>query len=45
MLKQRRKDVEFVRFPDELHELSRAGLPSHRKDRFEVILDYLQRKL
>ncbi len=45
VLKQRRKDVEFVRFPDEDHELSRAGRPSHRKDRFEVILDYLQRKL
>jgi len=45
VLKQRRKDVEFVRFPDEDHELSRAGRPSHRKDRFDVILDYLQRKL
>ena len=45
VLKQRRKDVEFVRFPDEDHELSRAGRPSHRNDRFDVILDYLQRKL
>ncbi|MEP6870995.1 MAG: S9 family peptidase [Anaerolineaceae bacterium] len=45
VLKQRRKDVEFVRFPDEDHELSRAGRPSHRKDRFDVVLDYLQRKL
>lgn len=45
VLKQRRKDVEFVRFPDEDHELSRAGRPSHRVDRFEVILDYLARKL
>ena len=45
VLKQRRKDVEFVRFPDEDHELSRAGRPSHRKDRFDVILDYLGRKL
>lgn len=45
VLKQRRKDVEFVRFPDEDHELSRAGRPSHRKDRFDVILDYLARKL
>jgi len=45
VLKQRRQDVEFVRFPDEDHELSRAGRPSHRVDRFNVILDYLSRKL
>lgn len=45
VLKQRRKDVEFVRFPDENHELSRSGRPSHRVDRFEVILDYFERKL
>lgn len=45
VLKQRRKDVEFVRFPDEDHELSRSGRPSHRVDRFAVILDYLARKL
>lgn len=45
VLKQRRKDVEFVRFPDEDHELSRSGRPSHRFDRFSVILDYLGRKL
>ena len=45
ILKQRRKDVEFVRFPDEDHELSRSGRPSHRVDRFNVILDYFARKL
>jgi dipeptidyl aminopeptidase/acylaminoacyl peptidase len=45
VLKQRRKDVEFVRFPDEDHELSRSGRPSHRVDRFNVILDYWSRKL
>ena len=45
VLRQRGKDVEFVRFPDEDHELSRAGRPSHRVDRFMVILDYLARKL
>jgi dipeptidyl aminopeptidase/acylaminoacyl peptidase len=44
-LKLLRKDVEFVRFPDESHELSRSGRPSHRVDRFDVILDYLARKL
>jgi dipeptidyl aminopeptidase/acylaminoacyl peptidase len=45
VLKQRRKDVEFVRFPDEDHELSRSGRPSHRVDRFNVILDWWSRKL
>jgi dipeptidyl aminopeptidase/acylaminoacyl peptidase len=45
LLKQRRQDVEFVRFPDEDHELSRSGRPGHRVDRFAVILDYLARKL
>lgn len=45
VLKQRRQDVEFVRFPDEDHELSRSGRPSHRVDRFNVILDYWSRKL
>lgn len=45
ILKQMRKDVEFVRFPDENHEMSRSGRPSHRTDRFEVILDYFGRKL
>ena len=45
VLKQRRNDVEFVRFPDEDHELSRSGRPSHRVDRYNVILDYWSRKL
>ncbi len=45
VLKQMRKDVEFVRFPDESHEMSRSGRPSHRTDRFEVILEYFGRKL
>ncbi|MGH2608142.1 MAG: prolyl oligopeptidase family serine peptidase [Tepidiformaceae bacterium] len=45
LLKQQRKDVEFVRFPDESHEMSRSGRPSHRVDRFEVILEYFGRKL
>jgi dipeptidyl aminopeptidase/acylaminoacyl peptidase len=44
-LKLMRKDAEFVRFPDESHELSRSGRPSHRVDRFDVILDYLERKV
>jgi dipeptidyl aminopeptidase/acylaminoacyl peptidase len=45
VLKRLRRDVEFVRFPDESHEMSRSGRPSHRVDRFNVILDYFGRKL
>jgi dipeptidyl aminopeptidase/acylaminoacyl peptidase len=45
VLKQRRKDVEFVRFPDENHELSRSGRPTHRIDRFDVLLEWFGRKL
>jgi dipeptidyl aminopeptidase/acylaminoacyl peptidase len=45
VLRQLGKEVEFVRFPDEDHELSRSGRPSHRVDRFEVILDWWKRKL
>jgi dipeptidyl aminopeptidase/acylaminoacyl peptidase len=39
------RDVEFVRFPGESHELSRAGAPKHRVQRFEIILDFFGRKL
>ena len=39
------KDVEFVRFPGESHELSRSGSPVHRVQRFEVILDWFDRYL
>lgn len=34
-LKKLGKDVEFVRFPDESHGLSRAGQPVHRIERLE----------
>jgi dipeptidyl aminopeptidase/acylaminoacyl peptidase len=34
------KEVEFVRFPAESHELSRSGSPAHRFMRFEVILEW-----
>jgi dipeptidyl aminopeptidase/acylaminoacyl peptidase len=44
-LRQQGKEAEFVRFPDESHELSRSGRPSHRVARFEVILDWFARKL
>lgn len=45
VLRMLRTDVEFVRFPDESHEMSRSGRPSHRVDRFAVILEYFGRKL
>jgi dipeptidyl aminopeptidase/acylaminoacyl peptidase len=39
------RDVEFVRFPAEGHELSRSGAPLHRVQRAEIILDYFGRHL
>jgi dipeptidyl aminopeptidase/acylaminoacyl peptidase len=39
-LKTLRRDVVFVRFPDENHELSRSGKPRHRLERFRIILDW-----
>lgn len=33
-------DAEFLLFPGENHELSRAGTPWHRRQRFEAILDW-----
>jgi dipeptidyl aminopeptidase/acylaminoacyl peptidase len=39
------REVEFVRFPGEGHELSRSGSPQHRVTRFEVILDWFDRYL
>lgn len=39
-------ETEFVRFPaDEGHELSRSGKPRHRRERFEIILDWHERHL
>jgi dipeptidyl aminopeptidase/acylaminoacyl peptidase len=45
ILRLLKRDVEFVRFPAETHELSRSGSPIHRVQRFEIILDWLDRKL
>ena len=45
ILRLRKQDVEMVRFPEEGHELSRSGSPVHRVQRFEVILDWFDRKL
>jgi dipeptidyl aminopeptidase/acylaminoacyl peptidase len=39
------KDVEMLRFPAESHELSRAGSPLHRVQRFEAILEWFGRHL
>jgi dipeptidyl aminopeptidase/acylaminoacyl peptidase len=36
---------EFLRFPGESHELSRAGAPKHRVQRAEAILDFFARSL
>ena len=44
-LKQLRREVLFVRFPGENHDLSRNGKPSHRVQRFEHILAWFQRHL
>lgn len=38
-------DTELVRFPGEGHELTRSGQPRHRVERFEVILEWLERTL
>jgi dipeptidyl aminopeptidase/acylaminoacyl peptidase len=44
-LKKQRKDVMFVRFPDENHEMSRSGKPRHRLERFRLILAWFARYL
>jgi dipeptidyl aminopeptidase/acylaminoacyl peptidase len=44
-LKRNGVDTELVVFPGENHELSRAGRPRHRLQRFEIILDWWARHL
>jgi dipeptidyl aminopeptidase/acylaminoacyl peptidase len=44
-LKRQGVETELVVFPGENHELSRSGRPRHRRDRFEVILDWWSRVL
>jgi dipeptidyl aminopeptidase/acylaminoacyl peptidase len=44
-LKKQRKEVMFVRFPDEDHELSRSGKPRHRLERFRFILEWFGKYL
>jgi dipeptidyl aminopeptidase/acylaminoacyl peptidase len=40
-----KKEVEFVRFPGESHELTRSGSPLHRVMRFEIVMDWFARYL
>jgi acylaminoacyl-peptidase len=44
-LKHLRKDVEFVRFPDANHELSRSGKPEMRQERLNHICDWFDNYL
>lgn len=44
-LKSLGKTVEFVRFPDESHGLSRAGQPVHRVERLERICNWFDQYL
>ncbi|MDR6970589.1 S9 family peptidase [Leifsonia shinshuensis] len=39
-LKRRGVETELVVFPGEDHELSRSGRPRHRRERFDIILDW-----
>jgi dipeptidyl aminopeptidase/acylaminoacyl peptidase len=39
------RDVEFVRFPGEGHELTRSGAPRHRLERARMVADWFARKL
>jgi dipeptidyl aminopeptidase/acylaminoacyl peptidase len=44
-LKRLGREVLFVRFPDENHEMSRSGKPRHRLARFRFILDWFGKRL
>ncbi|GAB3246110.1 S9 family peptidase [Arthrobacter pigmenti] len=44
-LKQQAIETEMVVFPGENHELSRAGTPHHRRQRFEAILSWWAKHL
>ncbi|APU14205.1 dipeptidyl aminopeptidase/acylaminoacyl peptidase [Actinoalloteichus sp. GBA129-24] len=38
-------DVELLLFPGEGHELSRSGQPRHRRQRFDAVLDFWNRRM
>jgi dipeptidyl aminopeptidase/acylaminoacyl peptidase len=42
-LKWLRREVVFVRFPNENHELSRSGQPRHRAERLEHIVNWFKK--
>lgn len=44
-LKRRRQIVEFLRFPNESHGLSRNGQPRHRLERLQAIVSWFERWL
>ncbi|HEX5164272.1 MAG TPA: S9 family peptidase, partial [Thermomicrobiales bacterium] len=44
-LKKLGREVEFVRFPDENHNLSRTGKPKHRIERLEFIIGWFDSHL
>ncbi|MCR2809910.1 MULTISPECIES: S9 family peptidase [unclassified Microbacterium] len=44
-LKRQGTEAELLVFPGEDHELTRAGQPRHRVERFEAVLDWWRRKL
>ena len=39
------REVEFIRFPGECHELTRSGSPVHRVQRLEILLEWFGRWL
>jgi dipeptidyl aminopeptidase/acylaminoacyl peptidase len=45
MLKSMKRDVEFLRFPEENHDLSRTGRPDRRLARLEFILRWWEKHL
>ena len=45
MLKAMKREVEFVRFPEENHDLSRGGRPDRRLARLEFILRWWEKHL
>lgn len=44
-LKKLGREVEFVRVPDETHNLSRTGKPKHRQERLEYIVGWFDSHL
>jgi dipeptidyl aminopeptidase/acylaminoacyl peptidase len=44
-LRQLKRPVELVRFPEESHELTRSGSPVHRVQRFQIVLEWFDRYL